>query len=83
MKYFVGRKSKYTGKVEFKKCKTLDNWCSLLYVVQFPDRVWQFSRQGAKGIVKRYTELRWLGYEYFIVPVEDVLGKESAYGNEV
>jgi len=71
-RFYVARKSKITGKVEYQRCKCLDSFCSAEYIQNHPDSVWQFSRQGANGIVKRENERGW-NYEYFIVPVENIL----------
>lgn len=76
MKYYVARKSKYTGRVEYQMCKCLDKkWCSAEYIRYHPEEVWQFSQQGAKKIAERYNGYRW-NYEHFIVPVSDILGNQ-------
>ena len=80
MKYYVARKSKFTGRVEYQMYKCLDKkWCSAEYIRYFPEEVWQFSQQGAKKIADRYNGYREHGalgnwnFEYFIVPVSDIL----------
>ena len=72
MKYLVARTSKLTGRTEYKQHKCTDIYCGEKYVQLYPDRVWQFSKQGAKGIVDRENAHGW-NYEYFMVPVSDVL----------
>lgn len=72
MKYYVARKSKLTGRVEYQMNKCSDKkWCSARYILLFPEDVWQFSRQGAKKIVDRYNGLGW-HYDCFVVPVSDI-----------
>lgn len=80
MKYYVARKSKFTGRVEYQMYKCLDKkWCSAEYIRHFPEEVWQFSQQGAEKIADRYNGYREHGalgnwnFEYFIVPVSDIL----------
>lgn len=77
MKYYVARRHPANG-VQFQMNKCLDSkWCYAEYLAAHPKEVWQFSKQGATGIVKRYTEYesykKWgVRYEYFIAPVDDV-----------
>ena len=54
-KYYVKRESLTTGETEYQKCKTLDIW------VKDKSICWQFSKQGAENIAKRYAdrEYRW------------------------
>lgn len=58
-KYYVFRKSEYTGRVEVKRAKCADIWCSAEFMKQRPDRVWKFSESGAKGIVEREKKNGW------------------------
>lgn len=71
-KYYVGRKSKITGRVEYQRCKCLDRFCDETYIKNNPKSVWQFSRQGAKNIAERENARNW-NYEYFVIPVEQIL----------
>lgn len=76
MKYFVGRKSKITGQVDYQYAKCRDLYCSEKYIRTYPKRVWQFSKQGAKGIVDRengIASMHGWNYEYFMIPVTDIL----------
>ena len=66
MKYFVIRINKATGEKHYMKTKTVGGWRT--------DKAgcWQFSRQGAKGIAKRYNEYThpvYTKYDYDIEPV--------------
>ena len=78
MKYYVARRHPTKG-IQFQMNKCLDNkWCYAEYLLKYPEDVWQFSKQGANGIVKRYKEYEsykksGVRFEYFIVPVDDVL----------
>ena len=82
MKYYIGRKSKLTGRVDYRRCKCVDkSWVSEKYIRLHPSDVWQFSAQGARKIVETYNKYRenkavgnW-GYEYFMVPVSAFLGE--------
>ena len=79
MKYYVARRHPTKG-VQFRMNKCLDNkWCYAEYLLKYPEDVWQFSKQGATKIVKRYREDDSRYFEYFIVPVDNVL----AYSEEV
>ena len=60
MKYYVYRISKATGRKEYKINKTLDNWAG----EALKPKCWQFSKQGAAGIVKFNTERSGWHYEY-------------------
>ena len=80
MKYYVARKSKFTGRVEYQMRKCLDTkWCSAEYIRHYPEEIWQFTLQGAKTIANRYNNYREHGntgnwnFEFFIVPVSDIL----------
>ena len=50
MKYFVIRTDKITGEKHYMKTKTVGGWTSI------KTYCWRFSKQGAKGIAKRYSE---------------------------
>ena len=68
MKYYVTRTNKKTGVKHYMKTKTVAGWST--------DKAacWQFSKQGAKGIAKRYSEYThpvYTGYEYGIEAVEE------------
>ena len=69
-KFYVCRIWKRSGCVEFKMHKCLDDYCDKAYLDRYPDRVWQFSKNGAKRIVDRCnaTELN-KNCEYFMQPV--------------
>ena len=67
MKYFVARKSKATGRIEYKRTKCTDEWCSPSYT----GHIWQFTKRGAAGIVEREKRFRGWGWEYYIVPCFD------------
>lgn len=71
MKYYVARKSKFTGREEIKRTKCADEWCSIEYCKKYPDRIWKFSKQGAAGIVTRENKFHSWGYEFYIIPVND------------
>ena len=77
-KYFVGRRWKISGREEYQMKKCLSratDFCDMGYIKRYPDRVWQFSKQGAKGIVDRCNAGSWnKNCEYFMIPVETVLG---------
>lgn len=78
MKYYVARRSPIDG-VQFQMRKCLDTkWCFAEYLLKHPEDVWQFSKQGAVKILKRYQEAenrkKWgIRFEYFIVPVNEVI----------
>ena len=75
MKYYIGRKSKLTGRVDYRRCKCVDkSWVSEKYIRLNPSDVWQFSAQGAKKIIEKYGEHNW-NYEYFMVPVSAFPGE--------
>lgn len=66
MKYYVIRINKETGEKHYMKTKCVGGW------KHSPMGCWQFSKQGAKGIVKRYSEYThpiYTGYEYGIEPI--------------
>lgn len=63
MKYYVIRTHKVTGEKSYMKTKCVGGW--LLNKAN----CWQFSKQGAKGIAKRYSEYAhpiYTAYEYGI-----------------
>lgn len=60
MKYYVYRISKHTGRKEYKKTKTLDNYVG----EKLKDACWQYSKQGAKRIVERDAERYGWHFEY-------------------
>lgn len=70
-KYYITRTDLVTGKVTYKKNKTVDGWAG----EGFKPYCWRFSKQGAQKIVKRLNEHRRPGWlervEYGIEPVED------------
>ena len=69
-KFYVCRIWKRSGRVEFKMHKCLDNYCDKAYLDRYPDRVWQFSKSGAKKIVDRCNAAEWnKNCEYFMQPV--------------
>ena len=59
MKYYVYRISKYSGRKEYKKTKTLDIYIS----ESLKDSCWKFSKEGAKKIVARNNE-HFKGWHY-------------------
>ena len=63
MKYFIGRKSKITGRVEYKKDKRGDLWAG----EGFLPYCWRFSKKGAQAIIARADDANW-HYDYFLVP---------------
>lgn len=80
-KYYVGRRWIISGREEFQMHKCLSrttDFCDSGYIKRYPDRVWQFSKQGAKNIVERRNAAEWnKNCEYFMIPVETVLGSEA------
>lgn len=72
-KVYIGRKSRYTGRVEFKDTKCGESWCGEVWVKNYPDRVWKFSKSGAKKIIQRYESYGW-NWDYFVVPVDEFEG---------
>ena len=76
MKYFVAKCSMYSGRVEYQRCKCSELYCSEEYIRRYPDRVWQFSKQGAEKICEARNRLGW-HCVWYPVPVEDILGKEA------
>ena len=70
-KYYITRTDLKTGKVTYRKNKTIDGWAS----EAFKPYCWRFSKQGAQGIVKRLTEHQHPSQRdritYGIEPVED------------
>lgn len=66
MKYYVIRTNKKTGEKHYMKTKCVGGW------ITNKENCWQFSKQGARGIVKRYSEYThpvYTGYEYGIEAV--------------
>ena len=59
-RYYVYRVSKRTERKDYKRYKTLDTWVG----EGLKDQCWKFSKQGATGIVKVYTERAGVNYEY-------------------
>lgn len=49
MKYYVIRTSLKTSRVEYKQCKTINQWTT----ENNKHLCWQFSKEGAKNIVNR------------------------------
>jgi len=72
MKYLVARTSKLTGRTEYKQHKCTDIYCSKEYLYKHPERVWQFSKQGAQKITERENKLHGWNFEYFMVPVSEI-----------
>lgn len=67
MKYYVVRVNKKTGEKHYMRTKTVGGWSVT------KTNCWQFSKQGANGIVRRYsgyTHPVYTGYEYGIEAVE-------------
>lgn len=61
MKYYVFRINKKTGIKEYMKTKCVGGW------MRSNDNCWQFSKQGARGIVTRYSQYAhpaYTAYEY-------------------
>ena len=74
-KYFLGRIWKRSGRKEYQMHKCCDNFCDEGYIKRYPERVWQFSKQGAQNIANRKNAAEWnKNCEYFIIPVEEILG---------
>lgn len=69
MKYRVYRKFKISGRVEVLRTKCSNYWVSKQFLEIYPERVWQFSQQGAKEIVERSNRTT-RNYEYWMEPVE-------------
>ena len=67
-KYYVFRVHKKTGRKEYKLRKTLDYWVSAMSKAR--KECWQFSRQGALGIVK-HKQASYFG-EYYEFGIEEV-----------
>lgn len=68
MKYYVTRIDKESGVKSYMKTKCVGGWLSN------KSNCWQFSKQGAKGIAKRYSEYLnpiYSKYEYGIEPVAE------------
>lgn len=68
MKYYVFRINKQTRLKEYMKTKCVGGW------LFYKKNCWQFSKQGAKGIVKRYSEYThpiYTMYEYGIEAVTE------------
>lgn len=66
MKYYVCRISKITGRKEYKLRKTLD-----IYVGEMlKGNCWQYSKQGARGIVERENAHGW-NYDFFTEEVTE------------
>ncbi len=65
MKYLIYRESKYTGSVEILQTKCTDTWCGERYYKEHPDRVWKFSKAGAKKIIERKESNGW-NYKYWM-----------------
>lgn len=76
-KFYVGRKWLISGREEYQMKKCLSratDFCDMGYIKKYPERVWQFSRQGAKNIVERCNSGSWnKNCEYFMIPVSEVL----------
>lgn len=70
MKYIVARKSKFTGRVEYKMTKCTESWCSPEYYNNHPERIWKFTKQGAIGIVNRGNKYDSWANTYFILTEE-------------
>ena len=67
MKYYVIRINKTTGEKHYMKTKCVGGWN------HNKANCWQFSKQGAKGIVKRYSEYKhpiYTMHEYGIEAAE-------------
>lgn len=60
MKYYVYRISKISGRKEYKRAKTLDIFVS----EKLKDSCWQYSKQGATGIIKKCNDRCGWHYEY-------------------
>jgi hypothetical protein len=59
-KYFVYRISKITGRKEWKSRKNLDYWVG----EKLKPYCWQYTKQGANGIIKWQTERHGWNFEY-------------------
>lgn len=58
-KYYIFRESEHTGRIEILRTKCTDEWCDKRYLEIYPDRVWKFSKSGAKKIIDRQTSRGW------------------------
>lgn len=68
MKYYVYRINKKTGEKHYLKTKCVGGWLT------HKSGCWQFSKQGAMGIAKRYSEYThpvYTMYEYGIEAVTE------------
>lgn len=66
MKYHVVRINKQTGEKQYYKNKCVEGWAYL------PTYCWRFSKQGAKGIAKRYSEYTHPIYTKYDYTIEQV-----------
>ena len=72
-KYYIMKIDKLTDKVWYKKSKCVDGWC------RDKSKCWQFSKQGAEGIVWRLTreyrvngrENKWVWFTFEEVETEE------------
>lgn len=68
MKYYVYRISKYSGRKEYKKTKTLETYVG----EALKGTCWKFSKEGAKKIVVRNNEhFRGWHYEFGMEEAEE------------
>lgn len=68
MKFYVIRVNKKTKEKHYMKTKCVGGWLSS------KENCWQFSKQGAKRIAKRYSEYKhpvYTMYEYSVEPVTE------------
>lgn len=63
-KFYVYRVVTHNGHKSYKRTKCTDSW------VEGKEKCWQFSKQGAKGIVEAYNSCSRGFYTYGMEPVE-------------
>lgn len=64
MKYYIKKTNLQTGRVEYKRYKCIDGFDKDKTVC------WQFSKQGALGIIERLKREYWRNLDHIVFEIE-------------